>query len=454
MGKKSKKPSSTSKNGNASAIQQNMGIKPDSGTANVEDRNEETGTVPMEVSDQEYQDLVSMAAELSEQEAQVEWLECARYGEVDAIRALVNRFPSLIDYVDDKSGNTALHMCAANGHVSVAKLLLSKNHGHKRNSAGNTPLHWAASNGQTAMVQYLTQQGKETIDVLEKNDFGRSALTEGFTSQEEEVVKALLEHDSASEEKLLSTSSSAGKNDVQTTDVPTSIVHNLFDKERPLKIRELAMANADNPFADVDRPDQDTTGFSIWSASLVLAQWVKTQARWADASVLELGAGCGVPGLAVAMANPPPKHVYLTDLNPQTVDNLKHNVELNNLGHASSAIRIDWEDKSTWPKESLDYVIGSDLIYQSSLVPLLVDVIIGLLKPGGTFFYVAPDNGRDGLDDFVHEMKRLCPDWKEQVAPKEYHNNPLTNDDDEECFLHFQELSSLTYILHEFPVPK
>ena len=115
---------------------------------------------------------------------------------------------------------------------------------------------------------------------------------------------------------------------------------------------------------------------------------MKTKTVWGDKSVLELGAGCGVPGLAVAMAKAPPRHVYVTDLNPQTVDNVKHNIELNNLGDLSSAIRIDWEDKSTWPSEPLDYVIGSDLIYQSSLVPLLVHVILGLLKPGqpGTAF--------------------------------------------------------------------
>ena len=465
MGKKSKKQSNTSATAPTTSNGGSNAIPGPSNTGNVKSNTttEAENVVPMEVSDQEYQDLVAMAAELSENEAKIEWLECARYGEVDAIRALVNRFPSLLDHVDDKSGNTALHMCAANGHVSVAKLLLSRNHAHKRNLAGNTPLHWAASNGQTLMVEYLTKQEKESIDVLEKNEFGRSALTEGFTSQQEDVVKALLEHDSASEEKLLSTSGGGGgnKNGTQSTgdngdeddNTPTSIVHSLFDKENPLKIRELAMANADNPFADVDRPDQDTTGFSIWSASLVLAQWMKTKSIWNDASVLELGAGCGVPGLAVAMAKPHPRHVYVTDLNPQTVDNVKHNIALNNLENLSSAIRIDWEDKSTWPSESLDYVIGSDLIYQSSLVPLLVSVIMDLLKPGGTFFYVAPDTGRDGLDDFVQEMKQRCPHWKGHVAPMDYHKNPLTSGDDEECFLHFQELSSLTYILHEFQVP-
>ena len=145
--------------------------------------------------------------------------------------------------------------------------------------------------------------------------------------------------------------------------------------------------------------------------------------------------------------------MFLTDLNPQTVDNLRYNIELNEVQDFVEAKCMDWEDKSTWPEEKVDHVIGSDLIYIKSLVPLLTSVIFGTIKPGGKFLYVCPDTGRDGLDAFVEAMKQKCPGWVEQVAPKEYHSNPLTNEDDEECFLHFQELSSLTYMLYEFPIP-
>jgi predicted nicotinamide N-methyase len=396
--------------------------------------------VAFEVTQEEYQELVSQVAQLSVEEAQEEWIESCRYGEVDAVRALLVRLPSLVEFVDTDSGNTGLHMAAANGHVSVAKLLLSYKHPFSKNDAGNTPLHWAASNGRSEVVNLLTTQSEIEIDVLVRNEFGRSALTEGFTSQDEGVVKSLLEHESATEEKLLSTDGKSG-----------SHVHSLFNKEHPVLVRELAIVNADNPFADAERPDQDTTGFSIWSAALVLARWMNTK-QWDNASVLELGSGCGVPGLAIAVSKPTPKQVYLTDLNPKTVENLNHNIGLNELRNAQATC-MDWADKSTWPQDQVDYVVGSDLIYQKSLVPMLVGVVRDLLKTGGTFFYVAPDTGRDGLEEFINQMKMTCPGWKQQAAPPEYHANPLTNDDDEECFLHFQELSSLTYILYEFPIP-
>lgn len=417
--------------------------------------------VPLEVSDEEYQDLVSQATELTVEEAQMEWMESCRYGDVDIVRALAEHFPSaqsaLIEYTHPDNGNTGLHMASANGHTNVVKLLV-QHYGHSfvKNSSGNTPLHWAAANGHGPVVEFWTSQTIVEVDVLEKNNFGRSALTEGFSSEKEDVVKALLEHDSSSEEKLLSTSSK-GENGRDQEELDSHI-HHFFDKEQPLKIRELAMKNADNPFADTERPDQDTTGLSIWSASLVMARWMQAVGKtgyWKDRTVLELGSGCGVPGLMVATCPnaSQPRQIYVTDLNPQTVENLQYNVELNEVQDFVQASRMDWDDKSTWPKERVDFVIGSDLIYIKSLVPLLTSVIFGTIKPGGKFLYVCPDTGRDGLDAFVEAMKKKCPGWVEQVAPKEYHANPLTNGDDEECFMHFQELSSLTYMLYEFPIP-
>mmetsp|Transcript_9621 Transcript_9621/g.23968 ORF Transcript_9621/g.23968 Transcript_9621/m.23968 type:complete len:438 (+) Transcript_9621:132-1445(+) len=417
--------------------------------------------VPMEVSNEEYQDLVSQAKELTVEEAQIEWMESCRYGDVDIVRALAENFPSaqsaLIEFVHPDNGNTGLHMASANGHTNVVKLLVQHyGQSFSKNSSGNTPLHWAAANGHGPVVEFWTSQSIVEIDVLEKNNFGRSALTEGFSSEKEDVVKALLEHDSSSEEKLLSTSGKGG--DGKEQEGLDSHIHHFFDKEQPLKIREMAMKNADNPFADTERPDQDTTGLSIWSASLVMARWMQAVGKtgyWKDRSVLELGSGCGVPGLMVATCpkSSQPRQIYVTDLNPQTVENLQYNVELNEVQDFVQASRMDWDDKSTWPEERVDFVIGSDLIYIKSLVPLLTSVIFGTIKPGGKFLYVCPDTGRDGLDAFVEAMKKKCPGWVEQVAPKEYHSNPLTNGDDEECFLHFQELSSLTFMLYEFPIP-
>jgi hypothetical protein len=156
----------------------------------------------------------------------------------------------LVNAREDEGGAAPLHMACANGHVSVVKLLLNQNAEFRTNSSGNTPLHWAAANGHSEVVRLLLEHYKD-IDVLQKNNFGRSALTEGFGSQNTETARLLLEHDSASEEKLL-----MGGKEVHVEDdaekgsirkKQQSIVHEFDfsrsgDKKRILKIRELVSA--------------------------------------------------------------------------------------------------------------------------------------------------------------------------------------------------------------------
>lgn len=238
------------------------------------------------------------------------------------------------------------------------------------------------------------------------------------------------------------------------------------DSNKTLLIRELPIAHADNPFGDKD--EEDTTGLGIWCASIVMARWMAStdiSSRFVGKSLLELGAGCGIPGLAAAMYSEA-KTIYLTDLNPVTMNNMKYNIDLNSnhyhQQHLSGeklpwvdrvkAMSIDWGDKSTWPKEKIDFVLGSDLIYQKSIVPLLKNVVDGLLKTDGSFLYVCPDEGaRDGLLEFIVAMSRegfKCV--TKELAPPLFRSNPLSNGDDEEAFLHFHELPVTDYRLYEF----
>lgn len=418
-------------------------------------------TPPLEMSLDEYNDLLLQISDLTQEDACFELLEAARFGEMDVVRAILATFSTstTVPTATDDSGATALHRACANGHVSTVQLLVDSGAEFVQNHSGNTPLHWAAANGHDAVVALLLEH-YEDIDVLERNEFGRSALTEGFGSKSTETAKLLLEHDSASEEKLLvgakevddeTLDDDEGDNVNRNTKIKKaqSIVHDfafLSDTDIICKIRELTIG--DDPFGNA--PVEDTTGLGVWCASLVMARWMADIApRFQDKSVVELGAGCGVPGLTLA------KHgslqtMLLTDLNPQTVENLRFNVEINNLGNTTSASTIDWDDTSTWPA-SVDTIIGSDLIYSKSIVPLLKKVVLGLLQPGGTFYYVAPDTGRDGLDQFLCEIQEEgFVQTSKTVAPQQYHENPLASQDEEECYLHFTDLASWTYILYEF----
>ena len=136
-------------------------------------------------------------------DAHQEMLDCARYGDVDDLRALLSHSSISVNHTAPGSGNTALHQACANGETGCVDAILAKADAeHKANGSGNYPLHYASLNGHVACVNKLLARFKD-IDVLAKNEFGKSSLTEGFKSEVTEVVGALLEHDSSTEEKLL-----------------------------------------------------------------------------------------------------------------------------------------------------------------------------------------------------------------------------------------------------------
>lgn len=52
-------------------------------------------------------------------------------------------------------------------------------------------------------MRLLLEKLGDEVDVLHRNGFGKSALTEGFARQDQEILTMLLEHPSAEEERLL-----------------------------------------------------------------------------------------------------------------------------------------------------------------------------------------------------------------------------------------------------------
>ena len=186
---------------------------------------------PPECSKSDFESLLVDASGLADYgEASSELIDCARYGEVDAVRAILDVWspgkrkddhlppddstgrPARIVDASDASGSTPLHKACANKHASTARLLLSRGADvHALNGSGNTPLHWAASAGGSDCVALLLGHADALhslgrggrADVLLKNGFGRSALTEAFASGDTATVQHVLNHDSAEEDRLI-----------------------------------------------------------------------------------------------------------------------------------------------------------------------------------------------------------------------------------------------------------
>jgi ankyrin repeat protein len=198
------------------------------------------------------------------EEANRELLECARYGEDEDLLTLMNQYRANVNHTDD-NGNTALHRAAANGHIKCLQAL--KEHGalHVKNKEGNYPIHWAAQNGQAEALKFLFDCYE--VDVLEKNDQGRSTLTEAFQSGNANAIECCLSHPTASEDKLIPGKAPTSEEEPVEAASPEKNEVTHVMKFSPLgdvvKIRELPITRADHPFGSEERPEDDTTGIAL-----------------------------------------------------------------------------------------------------------------------------------------------------------------------------------------------
>ena len=69
-----------------------------------------------------------------------------------------------------QGGCNAFHLCAMDGHLTVAEYLAPKMEGHLFDSddGGYTALHWAAQEGQLSMVEYLVRSCGFDVKALGK----------------------------------------------------------------------------------------------------------------------------------------------------------------------------------------------------------------------------------------------------------------------------------------------
>eukprot|EP01100_Stratorugosa_tubuloviscum_P015899 TRINITY_DN966_c0_g2_i1.p1 TRINITY_DN966_c0_g2~~TRINITY_DN966_c0_g2_i1.p1 ORF type:complete len:338 (-),score=158.53 TRINITY_DN966_c0_g2_i1:137-1150(-) len=147
----------------------------------------------------------------------------------------------------------------------------------------------------------------------------------------------------------------------------------------------------------------DTLGLTVWDGSLVLAKYLEklfgiggSQQGWLiGKQVLELGAGCGLVGIALAFLG---AHVTLTDFSPDVLQQLKENIDLNFENAKQNNIipigttkikYLKWGEQecdidsrflpieSSTPKEQLiyDVIIGADVVYNFADSTALLNAI-------------------------------------------------------------------------------
>ncbi|KAJ8603726.1 hypothetical protein CTAYLR_000230 [Chrysophaeum taylorii] len=368
------------------------------------------------------------------------FLEAARYGDLEDVIAMLDEDSTYLD-VRGPGGNTALHAAAATGHEEITKFLLSRGaDATVSNEAGNTPAHYAAQQRQLECLKLiLSSQG---VDVLVKNEFGRSVLTEAIASGDGALAAAALEHPTATEDRII-------EGVVPSTGGPASVEHDLDFGRGTIRVREIQIAKTvEDTFADGDK-----TGLGVWSSSLVLARWLTAEAKaFEGRRVVELGAGCGVASLALASAAQKAR-VRLTDANSDVLENAKFNVRTFLENHPAATIevgRLDWNDHH--PPAPADVVIGADLVYCAEAATALANAVANLAPDD--FWYVSPATGRAGADLLLATLAdRFGFVLASRDAPPAYYANPLLSADDDAFLVYFPDMPASVFRLHHFQRP-
>ena len=129
------------------------------------------------------------------------------------------------------------------------------------------------------------------------------------------------------------------------------------------------------------------TGGQLWDASVVLALFLRAHADLVrDQMVVELGAGCGLPGIDVAR-RAVARSVTLTDVPPAMLALAKSNAQQN--GADLNVARFDWSEHATSCNFACGVLLGADVCYSPLHADLLARVVRDTEAPIAVFASLA-----------------------------------------------------------------
>jgi predicted nicotinamide N-methyase len=159
-------------------------------------------------------------------------------------------------------------------------------------------------------------------------------------------------------------------------------------------------------------------GAAMWPASLTLSEHVLTWPWTFGLRAVELGAGCGLVGLALARRG---VHVTLTDV-PWLVPLAQYNIEANSSGKERvQAAALRWGNLSD-VRDVLavvggppDVVLASDVVYREADFHVILDTIFALQCREAVF---AVRQREDTLQKFLRAVQERA--WHARIASVDY----------------------------------
>ncbi len=111
---------------------------------------------------------------------------------------------------------------------------------------------------------------------------------------------------------------------------------------------------------------------------------------WQDKQIIEIGAGGGLVGLALASDSPTKEQILITDQQPM-LSLMRKNMQRNKLLSYVSAQVYDWGSKPVpaFPTATRhpDIVLAADCVYFEPAFPLLLDTLEDLIGPSTKCYF-------------------------------------------------------------------
>ena len=162
--------------------------------------------------------------------------------------------------------------------------------------------------------------------------------------------------------------------------------------------------------ASIDRfinPDDVMDNFplwaKIWEASGVLASYLVSLPPDPMKTMLEIGCGLGMVGIAAAKAG---HRITMTELNPDALNFARANAIANGCPEVAIE-KLDWNAPQL--EDRFDMIVGSETVYKTEDIDGLESLFDRYLNPGGTII-LAEGVRRTGVDFW--ERMRLRYDVK------------------------------------------
>ncbi|KAJ5319426.1 hypothetical protein N7541_006203 [Penicillium brevicompactum] len=130
-------------------------------------------------------------------------------------------------------------------------------------------------------------------------------------------------------------------------------------------------------------------GGQLWPAGMALAKYLlcRHATDLSDKTIVELGAGAGLVGLAMARGCHLENPIYLTDQEPM-LSLMNDNIQLNNLGPNATAAILNWGEPIPHQIPSKpDVIIAADCVYFEPAFPLLITTLQELLGPNSVCYF-------------------------------------------------------------------